>query len=429
MITLASSRATSQRITSPSGLRAAPLEEDQVADRGDPVEQVERVLGAGGSGPRSAGGPSPASVPAPAMLTDYHLHLRPDERRRDRRALLHATRTSTATSRRRRGGDRGARASPSTSTGSPRRSRSGTTRSGRVRGRRPRRVLRVRALDTAPARHRDGLHPRPRGPDREPARWPRLRLRRRLGALRRRPGGRRRRYDIWESGGDPDADLAALLRDPRRGGAVGPLRHRRPPRPGQGLGRRPAAARPATRASTTSRRSRRSPRSGSRSRSRPPAGESRSTSSIRPTGFAEMCVDAGAAFALSSDAHVPEEIGYAYDRAVERMRAWGVDELGRLRARRERRAGAARVKPSPGVGVGIGYDSHRFAAGRRRWCSAAWRSHTTVGLDRPLRRRRRHPRADRRAARGVPGSATSEPTSRRTTSAGATPTRSTCCGR
>jgi histidinol-phosphatase (PHP family) len=52
--------------------------------------------------------------------------------------------------------------------------------------------------------------------------------------------------------------------------------------------------------------------------------------------FAGMCVDAGAAFALSSDAHVPEDVGYAYDRAVEAMRRWGVQELA-VFERRERR--------------------------------------------------------------------------------------------
>jgi histidinol-phosphatase (PHP family) len=43
--------------------------------------------------------------------------------------------------------------------------------------------------------------------------------------------------------------------------------------------------------------------------------------------FAEMCIDAGAAFALSSDAHVPEDVGHQYDRAVETMRGWGVEEI------------------------------------------------------------------------------------------------------
>ncbi len=52
--------------------------------------------------------------------------------------------------------------------------------------------------------------------------------------------------------------------------------------------------------------------------------------------FAEMCVDAGAAFALSSDAHVPEDVGYQYERAVEVMRGWGVEQIC-VFDRRERR--------------------------------------------------------------------------------------------
>jgi histidinol-phosphatase (PHP family) len=62
-------------------------------------------------------------------------------------------------------------------------------------------------------------------------------------------------------------------------------------------------------------------------------------------GFAEMCVDAGAAFSLSSDAHVPEHIGFAYDQALESMTEWGVDEVAVFEGRRRRleplgRAGA-----------------------------------------------------------------------------------------
>ncbi len=52
--------------------------------------------------------------------------------------------------------------------------------------------------------------------------------------------------------------------------------------------------------------------------------------------FVEMCVDAGAAFALSSDAHVPADVGRDYDRAVEAMRGWGVEEIC-VFERRERR--------------------------------------------------------------------------------------------
>ena len=55
---------------------------------------------------------------------------------------------------------------------------------------------------------------------------------------------------------------------------------------------------------------------------RKPAGE------LYPSdAFAEMCVDAGAVFALSSDAHVPEDIGFGYDRALEAMDRWGVTQI------------------------------------------------------------------------------------------------------
>jgi len=64
---------------------------------------------------------------------------------------------------------------------------------------------------------------------------------------------------------------------------------------------------------------------------RKPAGE------LYPAdAFAEMCIDAGAVFALSSDAHVPEHVGHGYERAVEVMRGWGVKEIA-VFDRRERR--------------------------------------------------------------------------------------------
>lgn len=43
--------------------------------------------------------------------------------------------------------------------------------------------------------------------------------------------------------------------------------------------------------------------------------------------FAEMCVEAGAPFALSSDAHLPEQVGFEYDRAVEFLESLGVEEI------------------------------------------------------------------------------------------------------
>lgn len=43
--------------------------------------------------------------------------------------------------------------------------------------------------------------------------------------------------------------------------------------------------------------------------------------------FAEMCVEAGASFALSSDAHTPEQIGFEYDAALAFLAELGVEEL------------------------------------------------------------------------------------------------------
>jgi histidinol-phosphatase (PHP family) len=49
-----------------------------------------------------------------------------------------------------------------------------------------------------------------------------------------------------------------------------------------------------------------------------------------------MCVDAGATFSLSSDAHVPEHIGYQYESAVEAMREWGIREVAVFKGRERR---------------------------------------------------------------------------------------------
>ncbi len=43
--------------------------------------------------------------------------------------------------------------------------------------------------------------------------------------------------------------------------------------------------------------------------------------------FAALCAGAGAPFALSSDAHLPEQVGFAYDRAVELLERIGVREI------------------------------------------------------------------------------------------------------
>jgi histidinol-phosphatase (PHP family) len=53
-------------------------------------------------------------------------------------------------------------------------------------------------------------------------------------------------------------------------------------------------------------------------------------------GMLEMAVDAGIPIALSSDAHVPEHIGYGYDQARELLESCGVKELA-VFERRQRR--------------------------------------------------------------------------------------------
>ena len=52
--------------------------------------------------------------------------------------------------------------------------------------------------------------------------------------------------------------------------------------------------------------------------------------------FLEMCLEAGRPVALSSDAHVPEDLGHSYDRALEWLDALGVRELA-VFERRQRR--------------------------------------------------------------------------------------------
>ena len=53
--------------------------------------------------------------------------------------------------------------------------------------------------------------------------------------------------------------------------------------------------------------------------------------------FAEMCVEVGAEFALSSDAHAPEQVGYGYEAAMEFLGGLGVERIT-VFERRNRRA-------------------------------------------------------------------------------------------
>jgi histidinol-phosphatase (PHP family) len=61
---------------------------------------------------------------------------------------------------------------------------------------------------------------------------------------------------------------------------------------------------------------------------RKPAGE------IYPaSGFAALCVEAGVPFTISSDAHLPEHVGYAYPQAVELMKGLGIDRIATFSGR------------------------------------------------------------------------------------------------
>ena len=363
------------------------------------------------------------------MLTDYHLHLRPDEDGYARRSATSPPRTSSATC-------------------------AAAAAAGIEELGVSEHVYRFRQAldlwrhpfweeqarddldaycefvrgDAAAARDRVRLRPRRRGSHREPARGARLRLRRRLGPLRRRARGRPR--GLGRLGGQrrPRRGLAPLLRRARRVRPLRPLRHPRPPRPGQGLGRRPAAARArpppllraggrgdrrerdrgrgldrrpaqAGRRALPGARVRRDVRRGGRRLRallrRPPARAGRlrlrprASSSSASSGVEEICVFEGR------------------ERRLEPLGAARVGEDRAMSGRDRLRQPPLRRGPPPGPRRG--------------------RDRARARPRRPLRRRRPHPRGDRRAARRRRRRATSARSSPTTTSAGATPTRSTCC--
>ena len=158
-------------------------------------------------------------------------------------------------------------------------------------------------------------------------------------------------------------------------GAHGHVRRAGPPRPGQALGRRAAAARSATRGTSTSSRWTASP-SGiavevSTAGLRKPVGE------IYPDrAFLEMVVDAGNPIALSSDAHVPEQLGFAYDEALALLDATGVSRAVRVRPPRAPPGADRRdvsVTPaSAGTRTGSSRGARSSSAASRSRTTAAW---------------------------------------------------------
>lgn len=156
------------------------------------------------------------------------------------------------------------------------------------------------------------------------------------------------RYDVWTEGRDPDAVWTRyfeVLADAARSGLFDLMAHpdlvkvwgSERPRPDGDLRRfyEPAVeafaeAGVAVEVSTAGLRK--------------PVGE------IYPSAdFARMCVDAGLDFALSSDAHLPEQVGYRYDDALAFLGDLGVKEICVFEGRERRLAPLGVASDSAGV--------------------------------------------------------------------------------
>jgi histidinol-phosphatase (PHP family) len=68
--------------------------------------------------------------------------------------------------------------------------------------------------------------------------------------------------------------------------------------------------------------------------------------------LAEMCLEAGAEFALSSDAHAPDQVGFGYDQALEFLDGLGVERICVFEGR------GRRLEPVGRPGDGTGQVSH-----------------------------------------------------------------------
>jgi histidinol-phosphatase (PHP family) len=164
-------------------------------------------------------------------------------------------------------------------------------------------------------------------------------------------------YDVWEGEGDPDAvwrRYFETLAEAARSGLFDILAH---PDLVKVWGRgRPAPERdprfhyePAVEAIAESGIAVEVSTAGLRK----PAGE------IYPSrAFAEMCLEAGAEFALSSDAHAPDQVGYGYDEALEFLRAIGVERICAFERRRRRLEplGRTDLEPEGAEAPGAGED-------------------------------------------------------------------------
>ena len=222
------------------------------------TDDAALVEAAGGTGARGRGAPGEhqgdharptcAWPRRCAVLTDYHVHLRPDEDGPTASASS-PRRTPTATARPPRSAASRSSASPSTSTASCSRSRSGRT-PGTATGRRTTSTSTASSCASAglSVGHRGGLPAGARGPRRRTCstgrEWDYV-----VGSDPLPRATRRSTCTASRTGrvghlalGRPREGLGALLRDARRGCPHGHVRHPRPPRPREGLGRPRAGA-------------------------------------------------------------------------------------------------------------------------------------------------------------------------------------------
>jgi len=70
--------------------------------------------------------------------------------------------------------------------------------------------------------------------------------------------------------------------------------------------------------------------------------------------FREMCVEAGAVFALSSDAHEPDQIGFRYPEALEFLASHGVEQLAIFEDRQRKLVPVGELKASEGATGEVG---------------------------------------------------------------------------
>ena len=321
------------------------------------------------------------SEPPASMLTDYHVHLRPDEPGTTAERVLHRRQRRALPRGGRRARDRRARRRRAHLPLHARRSTSGSTRCG---ARAPtttstRYCEFVRERDRPAARHRGRLHPRPRGAAcatlLEARDWDYVvgsihflrdgaldyaRLRR-LEPRARRPTTVWRRYFEPARRGGRAAGMFDILAHPDL------VKH---------WGERAPAARAATCASTTTWRwrgspSRASPIEVSTAGLRKPVGE------IYPDrAFLEMVPRRGLpGRPVQRRPRRPTSSATATTRRSSCSSGLGVDRDRRLRAPRAAPGADRDERRAPG----IGYDSHRFDAGRAGSSSAGWRSSTSAG--------------------------------------------------